>query len=168
MSVAPNLGTVLTTRFAVQTLALHRTFKARERAEAESQKLIWEIAWDTYRVWRLGPLALARTIMSNPVKRLKVATDGFPCIPFGLPGYNSREVAARLNTVAVDCAGCLIAEISLRHGEGALCTATWFTLDFPPEEQWGGSLERPNTIVGGYDQFGFQCYVRERSLENAE
>ena len=154
-----NMGAIITTHLAALTLALHRTLLARGRTEAESHELIHAIGWDIYNRMADPPFEFARTITADPVKRLRIATDVFRRFPFGPPGYGWRDVEAGAGVVAFDCTRCPVAEFFAGHESAALCTATWFALDYPVAEKWGGRLVRPKTIAGGHDHCGFRWHA---------
>lgn len=156
LSLAANMGAVITTHLAALTLALHQSLRARGRSEADSHALIYKIGWAIYR--RMGdvPLEMARALTSDPVKRLRIATDVFRKFPFGPPGYVWRDIEAGGDVVAFDCTRCPVAEFFGQHDAAALCSATWCALDFPLAEKWGGRLERPKTIAGGHDHCDFR------------
>ncbi len=163
----PTLGAVFTTHAAALVLALDETLTRHGIAAAQSQRLIYDIAWSVYRQMGEPPLLLGAAFTRDPRKRLKLATDMFRSFPFGSPSYEWRDVPSDDGAVAFDCVKCPVAEFFASRDASELCVQTFCRLDFPLAQTWGGKLERTGTLATGAGRCDFRWYPLEQGREPA-
>lgn len=162
MRVAARLAAFgpVNTHAAALVLARQETPLRQGVAAAESCRLIYDIGWRVYRQMGEPPLLIANAFTRDLRKRLKLATDMFRRFPFGPPSYKWRDVSSLDGVIAGDFMKRPITEFFASHRASELCIQTFFRLDFPLTETWGGQLERNGIVASGAQRCDFRWHPR--------
>jgi ubiquinone biosynthesis protein len=143
------LGATFTLHLGVATIAMFRALLGAGENKESATDLIYEIGWNVYSRMAQWPLLIAGVFTEDPYQKMDIATRIFRKFPFTAPDYGWEDVDVDTYTVGFNCTRCHVAELFERHGLADVCYRTWCSLDFPLARQWGGRLERTNSIAGG-------------------
>lgn len=155
------LGATFTLHLGAATIAMFKALVSAGKDKAAATELIYEIGWNVYSRMAEWPLLIGGIFADDPYKKMEIATRVFRKFPFTEPDYGWDEVKAGPDTVAFNCTRCHVAELFKQHGLADVCYKTWCSLDFPLARQWGGWLERTNSIAGGAEICDFRWKVRK-------
>ncbi len=149
--IAPQstMGATVNMHLAAATIAIYRSLLEVGCKKDQAATYIYDIGWKIYSRMGEWPMIIAGIFSSDPRKKMELATQMFRWVPFGPPAYEWEDVDADDKIIAFNCTKCPIADYFSRFQLSWLCYQTWCKLDFPLAEQWGGRLDRSNSIAGG-------------------
>lgn len=148
-------GARMNVRFACLTNAFYQALVAVDIEKDEAIRLTADVIWRVYQKWGLLPRLISIIFAREPLERLRVCTVLFRRFPFNPPGYVMEGIPDK-DSVAFNVRRCPVAEYFRSQKLSEVCVGTWCNQDYALAEQWGGKLERSQTIAAGCDHCDFR------------